>query len=391
MEKDTTVHIVLDLSSPIIDNGPPSPYDVEAFSPSMSPTSELSLGDEDHTLFEPSSSLKVIPQEFILPDIAEESDSASRPLSILSEVEQTRLHESEIKYRDHTNKQHAAAKAFNRRSLDYTRQSFEEAGLDVIETKFDNDQLLNRIVDTMSEMSTSFEADESLPEPPFLPVSPPPGPLLSPRYSILLAALEENKANACTVEDKQRTSAIIHRLSTINMVDDEPPPLPETLPPGKMMSPRHSKLLAQGGNTSEMSQLDLSILLSKMNSLEKSKASPSEQNNSTTTVTVDLEEEQVLALLPPPDIDEETVQRRGSSLKLTPSFLRSIEPPQEFTDSGLPETDETPATSEHTPSKVTSQSSCHKNSSATETTFSEEKLSECSGSGSRKVWSNKSH
>lgn len=352
----------------------------------MSPSSEF--GDEDLTLFEPTSPHKVIPQEFLLPDIDEESESASRPLSTLSEVEGVGSHEpeSEIKYRDYSSKQRAD-ETLNRRSIDYTRQSFEEAGLDVIETKFNKepgDQLLNRIVDTMSEMSTSFEGDKSLPEPPFLPVSPPPGPLLSPRYSMLLAALKESKANAHTVEDKKRASAMINRLSTISLIDDEPPRLPQTLPPGKMMSPRHSKLLTQGEDTSELSQLDLSILLSKMTKIYDEKNKTTSETDQNQASAPELDDHQILALLPPPKTEEETVQRRRSSLKLTPSFLQSIEPPEGFSDSGLPETDETPATSEHTPNKITSQFSNRKDSSATETTF-EEKLSEYSGSIGHKV------
>ncbi len=318
----------------------------------------------------------MIPSDFTLPDIEEESEGTSRPLSLLSEQEAARIHEPEIRYRDHSR----SAKAFNRRSFDYTRHSFEEAGLDVIETKFDTlnqqscDPLLNKIVDTLSEMSTSFEGENVLPEPPFLPISPPPGPLLSPRYSMLLAALQESKANASNEADKKRASAMINRLSTISLVDDEPPPLPETLPPGKMMSPRHSKLVAQ-----EQSHLDLSILLSKITTIydEKRKtsaASVPETSPQNSPTVAELEDDQILALLPPPDTTEvgfdEVLERRKSILKLTPSFLRNIEPPQEFTVSGLPETKEI---ADHIPSKLNTQLVPYrKDSSTTAMTFSEE-------------------
>ncbi len=340
----------------------------------MSPTSQRSLSDEEHSLFELSSSLKMITNDFTLPDIEEESEGTSRPLSLLSEQETARIHEPDIRYREHSR----SAKAFNRRSFDYTRHSFEEAGLDVIETTFDTlnqqscDPLLSKIVDTLSEMSTSFEEENVLPEAPFLPISPPPGPLLSPRYSMLLAALEESKANARTEADKKRASAMINRLSTISLADDEPPPLPETLPPGKMMSPRNSKLVA----AQEQSHLDLSILLSKMTTIYDEKrntsaASVSETSPQNSPTVAELEDDQILALLPPPDTTEvgfdEVVERRKSILKLTPSFLRNIEPPQEFTVSGLSENNEI--------ADQNQELSYRKDSSTTATTFSEEKQS----------------
>lgn len=453
------MHRVLDVSTPtanvpansVASNQIVGQEDGDDFSPSSSIsqsfTEHAEEDGEDHSLFEPSSPLQVVPQAFILPDIQEEVDEAEC-LSLLSQFSDQQERNSlaqasptdgdeNIQYRNKLDKQ------MRRRSFDFARQSFEEAGLDVDETMFDeiestgnklgDDNPLDITRNTMSDMSLSFEGKSS-PEgphidPPFLPVSPPPGPLLSPRYSMLLAELEQSNSIGNSVheaDNKQRTNALLNRMSTLSIADDEPPPpLPLSQPPGKMISPRHSLLLLQSGTglqSGEEAQLDLRNLLSKVATVydkqretesrqkeadsqnnglvqEKEPLSDGLHNNGTSHDKEQLDEDQVLALVPPPvgDSDEyPNEQRRKSNLKITPSFLRSLEPPKEFTDSGFPDTDENPGMSDYSTNKgnilpptevsvlslsTNDRVSHHKkDSSTTITSYSEEKQSECSGS-----------
>ena len=101
---------------------------------------------------------------------------------------------------------------------------FEETGFDVIETNFNDDVPLP--VNDNSDNGQHFNASGSPVEPPILPVSPPPGPLLSPRYSMML--LDSNER----VND-------YNRFSVVSVSSEMAPPLPTSLPPGKLI-PRES-------------------------------------------------------------------------------------------------------------------------------------------------------
>ena len=208
--------------------------------------------------------------------------------------------------------------------------------------------------------------------PPSLPVSPPPGPVLSPRLSMLLA-------EATGAEEGQATPQISdprNRLSTTSLSGDvPPPPLPTSLPPGKLISPRHSLMDLEHGrcpdsNTGSVGMgLDFALLSQRVADMSDEPRTGShdsvpneEEQNGDQAQSAELEresnrdEEPLLITtidevddppedicdenLPPP-VDDETPNDfpGGSKLKITPSFLQSLEPPTEFSDSGFPDTD----------------------------------------------------
>lgn len=160
--------------------------------------SEMGTDDESlPELFEPSSPLQ-INSNFLLPDIMEESEN-ERSESVRSSL----LSSDGMVIKSPTRQK-------------FTKfDPFEETGLDVAETNFDNDVPLP-INDNELNVSGSPI------EPPILPVSPPPGPLLSPRYSAMLLESSEK-------DDQNRFS----------VVSEMAPPLPTSLPPGKLI-PRES-------------------------------------------------------------------------------------------------------------------------------------------------------
>ena len=292
--------------------------------------------------------------------------------------------------------------------------------------------------------------------PPSLPLSLPPGPVLSPRLSMLLS--DTGGAGSSTSDPSPALVAtseqydLTNRLSVLSMSDEAPPPLPTTLPPGKLISPRHSMLVGSETIPSGMGTgLDFVLLSEQMDrvlegreegeggerqgemeggtradrgrgveeggveeggmeegrveeggaeeggvegepgtsSTELSSHAPegqaqngaikhpelnrdtqqAEENEEPLLITnidevdedlppskealetlppeeaivvLPLTEEAIETLPPPTDsADEGTPQprRKGTNLKFTPSFLRSLEPPREFSDSGFPDTD----------------------------------------------------
>lgn len=169
------------------------------------------MGTDDESLpelFEPSSPLQ-IGNNFLLPDIMEESEN-ERSESLRSSL----LSSDGIIIKSPSKQK-------------FTKfDPFEETGLDVIETNFDNDVPLP-VNDDNSDDEQAPDASGSPVDPPILPVSPPPGPLLSPRYSMmLLESSEQDDYN---------------RFSVVSVSSEMAPSLPTSLPPGKLIS-RESQL-----------------------------------------------------------------------------------------------------------------------------------------------------
>ena len=214
--------------------------------------------------------------------------------------------------------------------------------------------------------------------PPSLPVSPPPGPVLSPRLSMLLA--ESAAAKDGTLNNARPLNQdLTNRLSVASTSGDSPPPLPSSLPPGKLISPRNSLMDPIHGAhpvsipSSMGTRLDIALLsLADVSNIEDGKKfgsndlvpeivvqnrdrEPSPEPNKDIEIESNNDNEEPLLIttidevddpldeepLPPPVEDDETPTHipGGARLKITPSFLRSLEPPREFSDSGFPDTD----------------------------------------------------
>ena len=153
-------------------------------------------------LFQPSSPLH-ISKNFILPDIMEESEN-----------DQSESQRSSLLSCDGT---------FQRNKHKVSQfDPFEEAGLDVIETNFDDDDVPLPYFDDQEDCHNVSGSPQ---DPPILPVSPPPGPLLSPRVSMMLLENEQTSEH--------------NRLSVLSTSSEMAPPLPTSLPPGNLI-PRES-------------------------------------------------------------------------------------------------------------------------------------------------------
>ena len=242
-------------------------------------------------------------------------------------------------------------------------------GLEYVETNF-SDNL--EVVHVEKNVPTAKGKSSTSTAPPSLPVSPPPGPMLSPRFSLILGEgpIPELEITECHTEDAP-SSSTLNRFSTISIADDvPPPPLPSSLPPGKLISPRHSMIENQGTvfgglglavGDSGRGGLDMSSLVAHMDSLiqereleradmgmetpegvqnvEEEVKKAEEQNVTQVEDTSGVENADMLPLPPPLINADEETPFKGSKLKVTPSFLRNLEPPVEFSDSGFPETD----------------------------------------------------
>lgn len=288
--------------------------------------------DEDDSdlpnLYQPSSPFHGN-QGFVLPDIMEENEddmlSEDRSLRRLSSMETSETLES--------------------RNFDH---GFKEADVDidimnnVAETNFTDD-----IVDEASNNKNlpGQGDEETIPGPfeaPVLPSSPPPGPLLSPRLSMLLA---EGKAYGDL------------DTSRFSFADDvPPPPLPSSLPPGKLISPRSSKYLDRSSYIVEEHVPTLE-LMSKIGALKEERESeePTESEKEVPNQETEHKEasedvdgvDPMLAVVPPPVASDED---EGD---LKPKRRQSVyfDPPPQFqtgSDSGF--TDMIPLHSDHSTS-----------------------------------------
>ena len=232
--------------------------------------------------------------------------------------------------------------------------SFEDVGLEEIETSFNDRSPLAHSLCQANQVSTPLSTPPPRyalsADPPILPLSPPPGPLLSP------SALQDRPAA------NSQDSTLLNRQSAL-LDDTPPPPLPTSLPPGKLISPRHSLLLLGYGAYSADDlettlkeadcRLDLSILLSKLENLRTEPATEKEEVVATQELSVASTDEgsdtERGVSLPPPVDDGDTqdficgsgVALTGgeAAFKLPQLFL---EPPIEFSDSGFTDTENTP-------------------------------------------------
>ena len=315
----------------------------------LSLTSSI-FSDDSGPLFEPSSPHRMIPTDFILTDIKEESED------VLSTATSEATENDSLQGEGNHKNISLAETNFNEAS--YSNKTFQSGGAlpETLQTG------------TMSENSEQFDDSEaSITASPFLPVSPPPGPLLSPRYSMLLATLEESKQ---TPIHESPSPSWMNRLSAHSTVDDEPPPLPQSLPPGKTISPRHSIILS---HDKESAELDLSDLLSRLASLYEGKRIPVAQNSkSGSSPSVILEQPQEDSAstsdreleresFPPSPVPEMGDYTDGAleSEENVPQLAGSpiIEPPEEFTERTLEYADS--ALAPHKKDSVTSESSSY--------------------------------
>ena len=351
-------------------------------------------------LFHPSSPIE-FNKEFILPDIMEENEDV-----LESEVESTVTGESIGKEKLNTDTlEFNPFEEVGLRDIECAETSFSEGGPHAMALR-DTAADLERL-----QVQGSPQSTQSPPETPTLPLSPPPGPLLSPRYSLLFSkeslspspdlSHSHSLIPGCEHDSKDSSSRISVRLSTISLADDTPPPLPSSLPPGKLISPRHSMILSPGTvnfndietfiRSSDAGYLDLHQLAAQLaqipecgERLEQSKQLHEEEeekgakdkqrmniDSSESPMTEiecntqqplgdgelsrsqnEVEGEQQISerrdSLLPPYIEcsdeeypqcEDVLPQKGSKLKLTPSFLQSLEPPKEFSDSGFLDTD----------------------------------------------------
>ena len=319
-------------------------------------------------LFEPASPLHLMPTG-ILQDIAEETEGDT-------EFEHS-WNVGEMGLMDAVCKGLRSSKA-------------ELEGLEYVETSF----LGNMTENSRSLVIDELGGDKTPPQsakpstPPRLPVSPPPGPVLSPRLSMLLAEAAAMGSHIPANPDLSAATGgvgdrydLMNRLSVVSISDEPPPPLPSSLPPGKLISPRHSLMGPEHGVRSDSiaggigTGLDIALLAQKVSRVKEARQNTDSQypgleglvQNEDRALTErtghqpeaecngDNEEPLLITTidevddspdelcdesnetLPPPVTPNHLTG--GSKLTITPSFLQSLEPPREFSDSGFPDTD----------------------------------------------------
>ena len=187
----------------------------------------------------------------------------------------------------------------------------------------DFDQLLNDLrASQLLELTTSqresyrLSRQSSLREPPILPSSQPPGPILAPQRSLVPDSAGDR--NRMSIEMTPELRNALTRLSTISLEGNPPPQLPISPPPGQHLSPEPSMTFEQYHQKPIAAQ---SIEEEDEEAERRAGASNGD--------------------LPPPLSRRDSLEESHNSstrLHLTPSFLRSITPPEEFGDSGVPVT-----------------------------------------------------
>ena len=315
--------------------------------------------DGSHTLFEPSSPLQLMPTG-ILPDIAEETEGDT---------------ECERSWG-------------GRGQLDLTTPplaGLEPEMVEYAETGFFDAMETTSPAHCDPPQETTGKTPLVVAPPPSLPVSPPPGPVLSPRLSTLIA--ETTGTNHSGTPSPHPTTDQPNRHSLASLSGDSPPPpLPSSLPPGKLISPRHSLMDSdpRGPRPNSIlggmgTRLDAALLSEKVSTvisegkiksdshdsvpetLVRNDDTPNPSGHYETESTHDNEEPLLITTIDevddpeeedqlddpneplPPPLEDTPTNLGEPKLKMTPSFLRSLEPPREFSsDSGFPDTDHTP-------------------------------------------------
>lgn len=295
-----------------------------------------SSGSESLELYQPSSPFKIT-EEFILPDIIEESEELEVDITTESALTDREEHMSDTP------------------SL---HSSLADGELDIKETSFSNEHFFNDIGHSY-DVPHQNQEPEVVPQfdPPTFPISPPPGPLLSPELEAHTEFVHENN-------QQQKYNPKNYRHSVAGALEDMPPPLPMTEPPGRLISPRHSSgfldlaELSIDGRKGSRGHRNISQLVLKMNRVSEANGPTEGENGASGTieeapasegVNSETQSDDVLTLVPPiqdhPDgvFDNEGIisrQRLGSY------HLKTFEPPREFSDSGFQDTDV--ATADHT-------------------------------------------
>ena len=326
---------------------------------------EMSSESEPLELYQPSSPFK-IKEEFLLPDIMEETEEAETD-SMMNNTLDTSFQQSSL------------------------HSSLMEGELDIKETSFNESTRLEPSpfgrpqsvgepenldppmlpVSPPPEIGLRMHSPASPPpplnleplmlstspplppnfNPPMLPVSPPPGPLLSPE----LEAISDSYQRPAYKGGYEAVTNKSYRHSVAGTLEDMPPPLPLTGPPGKMISPRHSRFIDLADlSTAELKpnakgELDVSQLVLKMSKVapraEETKEPPTQISNANedrVSGTLSAKSNEVLPPLPEDHPDGDSVDQSDSSPvreRLGSYHLRTLEPPKEFSDSGFQDTD----------------------------------------------------
>ena len=313
-----------------------------------------STGSDSLELFQPSSPFK-IKEEFLLPDIIEENET-----------------EAEVDMAEN------ALEVDGCDNIDTVsfHSSLEDGDLDIKETDFNDEKSFDadHAMESPALPETSdADLEESL-DPPTLPVSPPPGPLLLSREkdntALDMLALARAHRQPLEAESHVPYNPTSFRHSVAGALEDIPPPLPLSRPPGKLISPRQSSgfldlaELSVGCVRSAGSRrpLDISQLALKMQGLSgtgervengfgETEGGESDEEDKTTP-TNNLERQSVmsddvLTLVPPPvpegelshEEEEEEEGEHEIHQRLGSHHLKTLEPPKEFSDSGFLDTD----------------------------------------------------
>lgn len=163
----------------------------------------------------------------------------------------------------------------------------------------------SKLLEITQRGSYRLSRQSSLVEKPLFPSSPPPGPILSSNFPTPI--LESSEGGRFSIEFTPDLIVALNRLSTMSTDDTAPPILPVSPPPGHRLSPQHS---LETDETSTDSRTT------------KSLAHPTNHE-----VTGSVSE------LPPPIERADSLDHSQSSrtkLHLSPSFLRTLTPPDEF-------------------------------------------------------------
>ena len=262
-------------------------------------------------LFKPS--MVISEEDHILPDIAEESEDENDPLKKSAAMENNTL----------------------KNKLD---NLIEEASggneVEISETDF---SALHSTAEEEGSGKVIPEAS-SLSGSPSLPLSPPPGPML-PRLSQFISS-EAPPGLEGSPPLPPRLASSNNKHSAVSLTEeDTPPPLPTSLPPGKVISPRHSIVGSPNLSVTNLiggseGVLDLAQLNSKITQIVTDKTGEEVEIKSNTVEDSEDELSSEEENLPPPHEPEgaelEEERSRKAKLKITPSFLRSLSPPREF-------------------------------------------------------------
>lgn len=306
----------------------------ESFDISARSEGEASSDSEVLELYQPSSPFKKT-EEFMLPDIMEETEEAETD-SVGNTLD-------------------SSFRAYDQSSL---HSSLEDGELDIKETSFNEEMLPGKFAFDKLPCIEESDPNPNL-DPPMLPVSPPPGPLLSPEMVDVVADAHQPPPYRGGYEAAAAAAAVVgpekhFRHSVAGALDDIPPPLPLTQPPGKMISPRHSMFMDLADLSADWKKpgpVNMGHLVSEMNKMasREDQSTSAEQLIRTPCENGELETPSVETLPPPPlpqDYPDGDFNASDPSImrqRLGSYHLKAFEPPKEFSDSEFQDTDTHPS------------------------------------------------